>query len=72
MAMNKLQSQSGLSLPLIPEALCETALQHARWPDGFVFRVARQPRPRNSSVAALVLVVRDLQLTDKLTFGHPD
>lgn len=41
MAMNKVQFQSGLSLPTFlkrygSEAQCETALQHARWPDGFV------------------------------------
>lgn len=41
MAMNKVQFQSGLSLPTFlkrygSEAQCEQALQHARWPDGFV------------------------------------
>lgn len=41
MAMNKVQFQSGLSLPAFlkrygSEAQCEQALQQARWPDGFV------------------------------------
>lgn len=41
MAINKVQFQSGLSLPAFLRRYgsgtqCETALLHARWPDGFV------------------------------------
>jgi hypothetical protein len=40
MAMNRIQFQSGLSLPQFmelhgTEAKCEAALEQARWPDGF-------------------------------------
>jgi len=40
MAMNRIQFQPGLSLPVFleqfgAETQCETALERARWPEGF-------------------------------------
>jgi hypothetical protein len=41
MAMNRIQFQPGLSMPEFlerygTESQCEAALEHARWPSGFV------------------------------------
>ena len=40
MAMNRIQFQPGLSMPVFlerygTESQCEAALEHARWPSGF-------------------------------------
>lgn len=57
MTMNKVQFQSGMSLRTFlkrygTEAQCETACSTHAGPMALSARVARQPRPRNSSVAA--------------------
>ena len=63
MAMNRIQFQPGLSMPVFlerygTESQCEAALEHARWPSGF--RCPRcdgaaysHPIPHNSSAIPL-------------------